>query len=55
VKVAESGINSTATYHELKEAGYNGFLIGEKFMREPHPERACRQFIEGIKKKGKCK
>ncbi len=55
VKVAESGIDSVKTYQTLKRAGYDGFLIGEKFMREASPEKACRQFITGIKKLRVCK
>ncbi|HMQ00283.1 MAG TPA: indole-3-glycerol phosphate synthase TrpC, partial [Cyclobacteriaceae bacterium] len=45
VKVAESGIDHTDTILELKQHGYNGFLMGEHFMRNARPEQACREFI----------
>ena len=48
IKVAESGIDSPGMYHALKDAGFQGFLIGEKFMREARPEKACRQFIHSL-------
>jgi indole-3-glycerol phosphate synthase len=54
VKVAESGINSPEVYNTLREAGYCGFLIGEYFMREASPQRACEQFIIGLKKHVPC-
>ncbi len=49
VKVAESGINDAKKLVELKAAGYNGFLIGERFMREMDPGKACRRFIKQVK------
>ena len=33
LKIAESGIQSTDTIKTLYSSGYNGFLIGESFMR----------------------
>jgi indole-3-glycerol phosphate synthase len=49
VKVAESGIRSAADYINLKNAGFNAFLIGELFMRTPNPGMACREFIDSVK------
>ena len=49
VKVAESGIKTPEDVDFLKEAGYDGFLIGEQFMKTSDPAKACRGFIEGIK------
>jgi indole-3-glycerol phosphate synthase len=54
VKVAESGIDSPEIYATLREAGYCGFLIGEYFMREASPQKACEQFISGLKKHVPC-
>lgn len=49
IKVSESGIDSAQTIHALKEAGFQGFLIGETFMKNSRPELACAQFIKEIK------
>ncbi len=50
VKIAESGIDSPETLLRLREAGFDGFLIGERFMAAPQPEKACRAFIKQIEK-----
>ena len=49
VKVAESGINDPAAIVTLKQAGFQGFLIGEHFMRQENPAHAFESFVEGIK------
>jgi len=48
VKVSESGINSVNDYLYLKSNGYNGFLMGETFMRASNPGLACKQFIKEV-------
>lgn len=48
VKVSESGINSATDVSRLKDCGYEGFLIGERFMRHSKPEEACLQFIQQL-------
>ncbi len=48
VKVSESGISDPNAIVKLHQAGYQGFLIGEHFMRSPDPARACRTFIQQI-------
>lgn len=48
VKVSESGIESAQTILELKEAGFDGFLMGETFMRNSRPELACGNLIKEI-------
>ena len=45
VKVSESGISHPAIVKELRETGYNGFLIGEHFMKQEKPSEALHQFI----------
>lgn len=50
LKVAESGIKSPEDVMLLRENGFDGFLIGETFMREAAPEEACRIFINRIEK-----
>ena len=49
IKISESGIGDPETINELKAAGYNGFLIGETFMRTSRPEKTCARFINSIR------
>ncbi len=37
VAVAESGLKTAGDVRRLRAAGYEGFLIGERFMAEPRP------------------
>lgn len=48
VKVAESGISSPEMISYFRGAGFDGFLIGENFMREPDPGLACENFIRSV-------
>lgn len=48
LKIAESGIQQPEDILQLRKAGFNGFLIGELFMRELSPENACRKFIREV-------
>ena len=50
VRVSESGISDPATMVELKKAGFNGFLIGENFMKSSRPEQAAYNFIKEYRK-----
>ena len=47
VAVSESGLQSRADLEKLAAAGYNAFLIGERFMTDPDPARAVRSLIWG--------
>jgi indole-3-glycerol phosphate synthase len=49
LKISESAISNTKVIKQLKQAGFNGFLIGENFMKEADPGLAMREFIEGLK------
>jgi indole-3-glycerol phosphate synthase len=49
VKIAESGIDDVETIKVFKDAGFKGFLIGEKFMKQPHPGTAFEQFVQKLK------
>lgn len=49
-KISESGISKPAIAVQLKKAGFDGFLIGEQFMKHRYPEQACADFISNFKK-----
>ena len=51
VKIAESGISDYKNIEYLKTHGFDGFLIGENFMKTENPGLACKTFIEHINKK----
>ncbi|MDT0293193.1 indole-3-glycerol phosphate synthase TrpC [Mesonia ostreae] len=48
VKISESGINSAEAIKTLHDAGYDGFLIGEHFMKTHAPGNAAHEFIKEI-------
>lgn len=48
VKISESGISDPATIIDLRTHGFQGFLIGETFMKTGRPERAAQEFIESL-------
>ena len=48
VKIAESGIRNPEDILRLRNAGYNGFLIGGQFMTQADPAMACADFIRQI-------
>ncbi len=43
--VSESGIAHPKTLRQLRKAGYQGFLIGETFMKTPQPHTTLANFI----------
>lgn len=45
VRVAESGLTTMGQLMELRCAGYQGFLMGERFMRHADPASALNDFI----------
>ena len=49
VKVSESGISSIEAIKELKPYGYQGFLIGENFMKTDNPGESATTFINSLK------
>ncbi len=48
LSVAESGIYSIEDFQYLKEKGFNGFLMGEYFMKNNNPSRAFEEFTSNI-------
>jgi indole-3-glycerol phosphate synthase len=50
VKVSESGISDPRTIIELKKYGYQGFLMGENFMKHSSPEAAAMEFMDELRK-----
>jgi indole-3-glycerol phosphate synthase len=47
-KIAESGISNTAMIKDLKTKGFDGFLIGENFMKTEHPGFAFQEFVKEL-------
>lgn len=48
VKVSESGISSVEVIKDLKNYGFQGFLIGENFMRTTDPGKSASAFISEL-------
>ncbi len=48
LKIAESGISDPKNIKMLKNHGFDGFLIGENFMKSKNPAIACKEFIQKI-------
>ncbi len=49
IKISESGISNPENVKTLKEYGYQGFLMGENFMKNENPGLACNEFTQSIK------
>ncbi|SNT36488.1 indole-3-glycerol phosphate synthase [Ekhidna lutea] len=48
VKVSESGLADPEIIKELKKEGFEGFLMGETFMKNGRPEKAAKEFIKQL-------
>jgi indole-3-glycerol phosphate synthase len=46
IKISESGISSPLVIKKLRASGYDGFLIGEKFMCTADPVKAFSDFVK---------
>lgn len=49
LRISESGISSPQILKKLRTSGYDGFLMGEKFMCTPDPVKAFNEFVKDIK------
>ncbi|RYY41234.1 MAG: indole-3-glycerol phosphate synthase TrpC [Chitinophagaceae bacterium] len=50
IKIAESGIQTPDDVLYLRKQGFEGFLIGERFMKDPDPAGAFAAFAGELKK-----
>lgn len=48
ILIAESGISKVETILQMKEAGFSGFLIGERFMKAEDPGAAFQRFVREL-------
>ena len=48
--ISESGISGAETIIKLRQAGYNGFLMGESFMKTGEPAKVLRTLIEELER-----
>ena len=49
VKISESGLTSAYDIKLLKSHGFQGFLIGENFMKTENPGKSLEEFINQLK------
>lgn len=49
IKVSESGIDNVEAILELRGIGFQGFLMGQKFMEQDEPGLACKNFIHEVR------
>ena len=48
LSIAESGIYNEEDFRFLKEKGFDGFLMGEYFMKDDNPGKKFGQFISNV-------
>jgi len=51
VKISESGISHPDNLVEIDKSGFQGFLIGESFMKEPLPHLAMDNYMKELRTK----
>ena len=49
ILISESGLNTLDDIILLKDNGFKGFLMGERFMKAEFPGEACKEFIKNVK------
>ena len=45
-RISASGLKDAATLQALRMAGYHGFLMGERFLKEANPPLALKQMLQ---------
>jgi indole-3-glycerol phosphate synthase len=48
IAVAESGLKTSSDLRDLKIAGYDAFLIGERFMATEDPGQSLAELLKGV-------
>ena len=48
IRISESGLSDPAAVVKLIDAGFEGFLVGENFMKTKMPGIACAEFRQAI-------
>ncbi|RXJ49465.1 indole-3-glycerol phosphate synthase TrpC [Gelidibacter gilvus] len=48
IKISESGISNVSSIKELQPYGYQGFLIGENFMKTDNAGESAKSFIKNL-------
>jgi len=48
LKISESAISNPQTIKDLKQVGFQGFLIGENFMKTASPGLAMQEFVREL-------
>ena len=48
LKISESGLNNDNSIKKLRKIGYQGFLIGEKFMASNDPGKELKKTLENL-------
>jgi indole-3-glycerol phosphate synthase len=46
--ISESGLRNTKELERLRAAGFDAFLIGERFMTERDPGAALKMMLSGV-------
>ncbi len=49
IKIAESGIHSVKNITLFRNKGFDGFLIGENFMKDENPGKAFEKFVAELR------
>jgi indole-3-glycerol phosphate synthase len=48
-KIAESGLKTPEDVLDMRNAGFDGFLIGTTFMKSSQPAKACQRFSQQLR------